>query len=81
MQTLKGVLFQTLEMVLNGDASPEMVEQVCYLSEQMIKDDKNSIEVEKARLFMEIERENRITQSAHLLENTIKKVSDYEGNI
>ena len=73
-QTLKGVLFKTLDMVLTGNASAEMVEQVCYLSEQMIKDDKNSIEVEKARMYMEIEREDRMSNAAKQLASTISEV-------
>ena len=77
-KSLKGVLFKTLDMVLSGDATPEMVEQVCYLSEQMIKDDKNSIEVEKARMFMEIERQDRMNNATNQLARTIEEVSKHE---
>ena len=77
-RSLKDVLFKTLDMVLTGDATPEMVEQVCYLSEQMIKDDKNSIEVEKARMFMEIERQDRMSNATKQLASTIQEVKEYE---
>ncbi|MDB4681366.1 hypothetical protein OAE88_00500 [bacterium] len=62
-KTLKGILFNTLDLILDGSATPEMVEQVCYVSEQMIKDDKNTIETEKARMYMEIERQERMTSA------------------
>lgn len=75
---LKDILFETLEMVLSGDATPTQVEQVCYLSEQVIKDDKNTIEVEKARMYMEIEREERLQHTANQLAATIEKVNEHE---
>lgn len=75
---LKEMLFQALEMVLSGDVTPEQVEQVCYLSEQVIKDDKNTIEVEKARMYMEIEREDRLQNTTRQLVATIEKVNEYE---
>lgn len=75
---LKEMLFQALEMVLSGDVTPEQVEQVCYLSEQVIKDDKNTIEVEKARMYMEIEREDRLQNTTRQLVATIEKANEYE---
>lgn len=75
-KTLKDVLFNTLELILNGEATPEMVEQVCYVSEQMIKDDKNSIETEKARMYMEIERQDRLTKASNNLLEVISEVSN-----
>jgi hypothetical protein len=79
-RSLKDILFLTLDKVLDGDATPEMVEQVCYLSEQMIKDDKNSIEVEKARMYMEIEREDRMTQATMRLTQVIESAGEYEDD-
>ena len=73
-------MFKTLDMVLSGDATPEMVEQVCYLSEQMIKDDKNSIEVEKARMFLEVEKESRMSIATNRLSSMIEGVEGYESS-
>ena len=72
-RSLKEVLFIALDKVLSGEADSEMVEQVCYLSEQMIKDDKNAIEVEKARMFTEIERQERLEKSTLQLVEVIKE--------
>jgi hypothetical protein len=73
---LKEALFKTLEMVLSGDATAEQVEQVCYLSEQMIKDDKNYIDMEKARMVMEFERQDRIERATITLASTIRELED-----
>jgi hypothetical protein len=73
---LKEALFKTLEMVLSGDATAEQVEQVCYLSEQMIKDDKNYIDMEKARMVMEFERQDRIERATITLASTIIELED-----
>ncbi len=73
-KTLKDVLFDTLSKILDGSADAEMVEQICYVSEQMIKDDKNNIEIEKARMFMEIERQERLNNATESLVQIIDSV-------
>jgi len=71
---LRDRLFGVLDGIIDGKVTPEQVESVCYVSEQMIKSARLDLEVEQERIKMLRENEERMQNATTLLAETIENI-------